>query len=110
MTAEEKFDHPCKQTCSGWRQGYERGLAEQAHELAKRNVDIAELREVLAREIPSYQQLLDGSRASIKSLIEERQFYRDALCGAESALASHGALYDGYDRAQIRAALRKSNE
>lgn len=20
-----EFDHPCKQTCSGWQQGYERG-------------------------------------------------------------------------------------
>lgn len=33
MTAQEKklqeagFDHPCKQTCSGWQQGYERGYA-----------------------------------------------------------------------------------
>ena len=22
------FDHPCKQTCSGWKQGYERGKIE----------------------------------------------------------------------------------
>jgi hypothetical protein len=22
------FDHPCRQTCSGWRQGYERGVFE----------------------------------------------------------------------------------
>ena len=22
------FDHPCKQTCSGWEQGRERGIAE----------------------------------------------------------------------------------
>lgn len=25
---EADFDHPCKQTCSGWRQGYEKGFAE----------------------------------------------------------------------------------
>lgn len=24
------FDHPCKQTCSGWKQGYERGQSELA--------------------------------------------------------------------------------
>lgn len=27
-TPKEKFDHPCKQTCSGWQQGYERGVEE----------------------------------------------------------------------------------
>lgn len=32
------LDHPCKQTCSGWKQGYERGVEferAQAAELAK---------------------------------------------------------------------------
>ena len=29
--AENGFDHPCKQTCSGWKQGYEKGAqAEKA--------------------------------------------------------------------------------
>jgi len=23
-----QLDHPCRQTCSGWKQGYERGLSE----------------------------------------------------------------------------------
>lgn len=23
----DMFDHPCKQTCSGWKQGYEKGYA-----------------------------------------------------------------------------------
>lgn len=27
---EAGFDHPCKQTCSGWKQGYERGQYEQS--------------------------------------------------------------------------------
>ncbi len=26
------FDHPCKQTCSGWQQGYERGMADASDE------------------------------------------------------------------------------
>ncbi len=25
---ESDFDHPCKETCSGWRQGRERGVRE----------------------------------------------------------------------------------
>ena len=27
-----ELDHPCKQTCSGWQQGYERGMAELEQE------------------------------------------------------------------------------
>lgn len=27
ISIEEKFDHPCKQTCSGWKQGFEKGVA-----------------------------------------------------------------------------------
>lgn len=25
---KNKFDHPCRETCSGWKQGYERGMAD----------------------------------------------------------------------------------
>jgi hypothetical protein len=27
-----QFDHPCRETCSGWKQGYERGLLARAKE------------------------------------------------------------------------------
>lgn len=30
---ESPFDHPCRQTCSGWIQGYERGRSESAREI-----------------------------------------------------------------------------
>lgn len=26
---KQGFDHPCRDTCSGWRQGYERGIMER---------------------------------------------------------------------------------
>lgn len=25
MNLDDKFDHPCRGTCSGWQQGYEKG-------------------------------------------------------------------------------------
>lgn len=25
---EAGFDHPCRQTCSGWQQGYDRGMSD----------------------------------------------------------------------------------
>lgn len=34
-----KLDHPCRETCSGWQQGYDRGASEmkaKADKLAKR--------------------------------------------------------------------------
>lgn len=30
---KEEFNHPCKETCSGWKQGYEKGKAEAAAEI-----------------------------------------------------------------------------
>lgn len=32
---EKGFDHPCRETCSGWRQGYERGLFEARREISQ---------------------------------------------------------------------------
>lgn len=30
MNCEKDFDHPCKDTCSGWNQGYRRGVLDAA--------------------------------------------------------------------------------
>jgi hypothetical protein len=32
-----EFDHSCKQTCSGWKQGYERGVREERDRLLAEN-------------------------------------------------------------------------
>jgi hypothetical protein len=46
---ELNLDHPCKQTCSGWTQGYERGAAFER----KRS-------EGLVKALESYAHLPDG--------------------------------------------------
>lgn len=28
LNEKRDFDHPCRQTCSGWQQGYDKGKAE----------------------------------------------------------------------------------
>lgn len=38
--AEEIFDHPCKQTCSGWEQGRQRGLLEGQDEIKHLRLEI----------------------------------------------------------------------
>lgn len=32
LSKETDLDHPCKETCSGWKQGYDRGVAETLKE------------------------------------------------------------------------------
>lgn len=60
-----KLDHPCKQTCSGWRQGYEYGLA-SAH---------ARIVELTARacEVESKVELYYLTHTPIEELITARQ-------------------------------------
>jgi hypothetical protein len=41
------FDHPCRETCSGWKQGYERGQFDLRVELAAVKKENAALREAL---------------------------------------------------------------
>lgn len=42
---EAGFDHPCKTTCSGWQQGYERGLIQ----FKKSQKDLIEERDKLRK-------------------------------------------------------------
>jgi len=44
MDTEKKLDHPCKDTCSGWQQGFEAGEAHATELLA------SALKKVLAPE------------------------------------------------------------
>lgn len=33
-----KLDHPCRDTCSGWQQGYERGQSDKEKEMITNNI------------------------------------------------------------------------
>ena len=35
MSSGKALDHPCRETCSGWKQGYEKGLAEKDKEIER---------------------------------------------------------------------------
>lgn len=44
------FDHPCKQSCSGWQQGFERGAESRARvgiELSKYKIQLSEAEAVI---------------------------------------------------------------
>jgi hypothetical protein len=41
--ALSELDHPCKETCSGWKQGYEKGLHARDEEVLALNKRIDEL-------------------------------------------------------------------
>lgn len=49
---ENKLSHPCKQTCSGWQQGYECGLSESGR--------LDKIEETLARILDAIHEYLGG--------------------------------------------------
>jgi hypothetical protein len=58
------FDHPCRQTCSGWEQGQERGVFEcesRAKELAERLEAVTICLEGRLSGSYQYVKQLDGS-------------------------------------------------
>ncbi len=61
-----ELDHPCKDTCSGWKQGYDRG----------------------------YTHGLTQFKKSQNDLVQERNDYFKALQKAVNAIQSDYCLYD----------------
>lgn len=61
MSLDELFDHPCKETCSGWKQGYDKGkleLQKENERLEKENALLEECRAFYANQWTSWE----GSR------------------------------------------------
>lgn len=56
------LDHPCRDTCSGWKQGYERGQQDHAATIAK-------LREALRKAIlwaeSCYSRIPHGAKGNL---------------------------------------------
>jgi hypothetical protein len=52
---DKKMDHPCKETCSGWKQGYQNGLSEKValrlQELKRLTEQVSEYRTAMLKEI-----------------------------------------------------------
>ena len=46
------LDHPCKQTCSGWKQGYERGMSQASMEVEALKAQIKEANEIIMKLEP----------------------------------------------------------
>lgn len=57
MTAvsDTKLDHPCKETCSGWKQGYEAGVAASSVKVPKQQEEIAKLKNMLEVAVEALQ-------------------------------------------------------
>lgn len=53
-----QFDHPCKQTCSGWQQGYEAGRASVKESLL-----------ILARAALAQLEVSSSDRSAIASIV-----------------------------------------
>lgn len=53
----ENLDHPCKETCSGWKQGYEKGLKQKIEYDASRERAIEGMREALVKYQNAFQTI-----------------------------------------------------
>ena len=51
---EAGFDHPCRQTCSGWKQGYERGQYETEKLKASKELNFREQTLITIKEIENF--------------------------------------------------------
>jgi hypothetical protein len=71
------FDHPCRETCSGWRQGFEKGSESSKEEVQK-------LKWIISREISENDEF--GSEFVIASIL--RQQIREALESLEACVQS----------------------
>lgn len=63
-TIDEMFDHPCRDTCSGWKHGFDKGRY-------SRDAEVYDLKEQYSRariELRSYDQLLDEKNKEIECL------------------------------------------
>lgn len=63
----EEFDHPCRQTCSGWKQGYEKGQIDLRNALAAQSGEFDE------KSIPrfSWSGVIKQREAAINRPIEK---------------------------------------
>lgn len=43
----KEFNHPCKNTCSGWQQGFDRGLEQSAQRIAELEESLETVRNTL---------------------------------------------------------------
>lgn len=44
----KEFNHPCKNTCSGWQQGFDRGLEQSAQKIAELEKELIDLKVKMA--------------------------------------------------------------
>jgi hypothetical protein len=67
MSDKHNLDHPCRDTCSGWKQGYEKGRSEafldnEAMEILDENLANSEAK--------SYSDVIIGMQNLITKLIQ----------------------------------------
>jgi chromosome segregation ATPase len=91
-----EFDHPCKETCSGWKQGYECGLQAAEAQISELNErletvnDTSKFKQMTIHELQGQRDQLRaenealrknemGALGEIDELRAERDAYLDAL-------------------------------
>jgi hypothetical protein len=82
---DEMFDHPCKQTCSGWKQGFEKGSRQT-------NMEISNIEDKLYHTSRKIDELNYELGHEIKVLKARLEIAADAL--KFYSVATHAILKD----------------
>jgi chromosome segregation ATPase len=80
----DKLDHPCRETCSGWQQGYDSAYLAVKEELDAARMDTLKAQNYLGEKCNSLQQELEAARAEIEKLQERDNRMRDCPACGES--------------------------
>lgn len=90
-----ELDHPCKQTCSGWMQGYEQGMQAEAANWILLQEEYRVLREKLATYELTDLNRKNGARFEAESeylYIKKIDWLEDKVGRYEAALTWIGAI------------------
>ena len=83
----KEFNHPCKNTCSGWQQGFDRGLEQSAQKIAELEKELIDLKvkmggvcgATVGSIVSDYKSQLANSipREDVEKLITCLKFYAE---------------------------------
>jgi hypothetical protein len=82
----KKFDHPCRETCSGWRQGRERGRAEANACINQLTYELDKSRDSHMRRIAELERKLDLAVGALKTICGGKCAAGLNPCAAREAL------------------------
>ncbi len=91
---EAGFDHPCRETCSGWKQGYQRGCLDQLH-IGQQHTDR------VRAELNGHIQNLKSDLDTLKRTLADYEHENETIKEMKAELAEARGEITQYETATI---------